>query len=101
MTTHHGAAIRVGSGRRAGSVPSDFTTSEREEHDMADEWQTKKVDDVQPGDVVRYRDQEFTVARVDAPFLGRDQMVCMIEDTPTRWHAYPAPLGVDVEVRAG
>ena len=65
---------------------------------MAD-WQPKKVDDVQAGDVVRYAGQEFTVARVDAPFLGRDEMVCFIEDTPDRWHAYPAALGGDVEVQ--
>ena len=53
------------------------------------------------GDVVRYAGQEFTVARVDAPFLGRDEMVCLIEDTPERWHAYPAAVGGDVEVRVG
>jgi hypothetical protein len=66
---------------------------------MAEEWQTKKVDDVQAGDDVRYAGQEFTVARVDARFLGRDNMVCLIEDTPERWHAYPAVLGGDIEVR--
>jgi len=27
-------------------------------------------------------------------------MVCLIEDTPQRWHAYPAVLGGDVEVQA-
>ena len=68
---------------------------------MADDWQPKKVEAVQPGDVVRYAGQEFTVARVDAPFLGRDEMVCLIEDTPERWHAYPAAVGGDVEVRVG
>ena len=68
---------------------------------MAEDWQSKKVEDVQPGDVVRYAGQEFTVARVDAPFLGRDEMVCLIEDTPQRWHAYPAVNGGDVEVRVG
>jgi len=68
---------------------------------MADEWQTKKVDDVEVGDVVRYAGQEFTVARVDAPFLGRDEMVCLIEDDADRWHAYPAVVGGDVEVRVG
>ena len=36
----------------------------------------------------------------DAPFLGRDEMVCLIEDTPTRWHAYPAVRGGDVEVQS-
>jgi hypothetical protein len=68
---------------------------------MTDSWKTTKVDDVQPGDVLRYAGQEFTVARVDAPFLGRDEMVCFIEDTPARWHAYPAVRGADVEVHVG
>jgi hypothetical protein len=68
---------------------------------MADTWQTTKVEDVQVGDVLRYAGQEFTVARVDAPFLGRDEMVCFIEDTATRWHAYPAVRGADVEVQRG
>jgi hypothetical protein len=65
---------------------------------MAETWKTTAVEDVNPGDVVRYAGQEFTVARVDAPFLGRDEMVCFIEDTPTRWHAYPAARGGEVEV---
>ena len=68
---------------------------------MTDNWKTTKVDDVQPGDVLRYAGQEFTVARVDDPFLGRAEMVCFIEDTPTRWHAYPAAKGADIEVRVG
>ena len=54
---------------------------------MAENWTTTKVDDVQPGDVVRYAGQEFTVARVDPNFLGREQMVCLIEDTPERFRA--------------
>ena len=41
-----------------------------------------------------------TVARVDKPCLGRDEMVCLIEDTPDRWHAYPAAVGGDLEVQA-
>lgn len=67
-------------------------------NEMANEWQSKKMGDVQVGDVVRYRGQEFTVARVDTKFLGRDEMVCLVEDTPDRWHAYPGPLEGDVEV---
>jgi hypothetical protein len=63
------------------------------------EWQTTKAEQVQVGDVVRYAGREFTVARVDAPFLDRAEMVCLIEDTPQRWHAYPARTGADVEVR--
>jgi hypothetical protein len=65
---------------------------------MAD-WKTITAADVKPGDTVRYANQEFTVARVDSPFLGRDAMVCLIEDTPTRWHAYPASRDAAVEVQ--
>ena len=60
---------------------------------MADNWTTTKVDDVQPGDVVRYAGQEFTVARVDSPFLGRDEMVCFIEDTPDALARVPRGAG--------
>jgi hypothetical protein len=67
---------------------------------MADEWKTKNIEEVQVGDRVRYRGSEFTVARVDAPFLGREEMMCLIEDTPERWHAYPGPRGGEVEVLA-
>ncbi|MDQ1431917.1 MAG: hypothetical protein QOF40_2519 [Actinomycetota bacterium] len=66
---------------------------------MADGWKTTSVDDVKVGDVLRYAGQEFTVARIDARFLGMDEMVCFIEDTPTRWHAYPAAKGAEVEVQ--
>ena len=66
---------------------------------MADTWTTIKAGEVRPGDVVRYRDNEFEVARVDAPFLGLDTMICLIEDNPDRWHAYPAGKDGDLEVR--
>ncbi|MGZ4763859.1 MAG: hypothetical protein ACXV7I_15600 [Ilumatobacteraceae bacterium] len=65
---------------------------------MADTWRTIAVNDVRPGDRIRHRDQEFTVARVDSPFLGMDQMVCFIEDTPTRWAAWPAARTQEVEI---
>ena len=67
---------------------------------MADPWETVGVDDVRPGDHVRLKSgHQFDVARVDSPFLGMDQMVCFIEDTPSRWHAYPAGRADQVEVR--
>jgi hypothetical protein len=66
--------------------------------DMADNWKTVKMEEVQVGDRVRYRGSEFVVARVDDRFLGRDEMVCLIEDNPQRWHAYPGPRAGDVEV---
>ena len=68
---------------------------------MTDTWETIAVDDVAVGNEVRYAGREFTVARIDANFLGREQMVCLIEDTPERWHAYPAMLGSELEVRTG
>lgn len=65
-------------------------------------WQSLPVSDVQAGDRVRLRGAEFEVGRVDRPFLGMDQMACLIEDTPSRWHAYPAGITEAVEVlRAG
>ena len=67
---------------------------------MADEWQTVTVDQLAVGERVRYRGFEFDIARIDPKFLGRDAMVCLIEDTPTRWHAYPAQLTGEIERRA-
>ena len=55
------------------------------------------VPDLVPGDRIRFRGSEFDVGRIDSPFLGRDAMVCIIEDSPTRWHAYPAPKTESVE----
>ena len=65
---------------------------------MADEWQTVTVDQLAVGERVRYRGFEFDIARIDPKFLGRDAMVCLIEDTPTRWHAYPAGVTLDIQV---
>ncbi len=66
----------------------------------ADIWESITVADLRPGDRVRLRGEfEFDVARIDAPFLGMDAMVCIIEDTPARWHAYAAPLVEPVEAR--
>jgi hypothetical protein len=69
---------------------------------MSDDWTEIGVDDLRAGDRVRARGTEFDIARIDAPFLGRDEMVCLIEDTPTRWHAYPMGRQEKVQVlRAG
>ena len=61
--------------------------------------ETKKVDDVQPGDVVRYAGQEFTVARVDTRSSVATRWCASSRTPPTRWHTYPAAVGGDVEVR--
>ena len=65
---------------------------------MSDTWETVGMNDVGPGDRVRYREYEFTIARVDSPFLGVETMVCLIEDEPTRWFAYPGPRDGQIEV---
>lgn len=66
---------------------------------MSEQFESVAVRELQVGDTVRYRDAVFTVARIDQKFLGRDAMVCLIEDTPERWHAYPAPLDATLERR--
>jgi hypothetical protein len=75
--------------------------SERVGHDggMADEWITVKASEVKAGDFVRHRGAEFEVARIDDPFLGRDVMLCLIEDNDERWNAYPSMKDGDIEVR--
>ena len=66
---------------------------------MSTEWTQLPISEVKPGDRVRHRSgQEFEVARVDPKFLGIDSMVCLIEDNPTRWHAYPASLTDQIDV---
>jgi hypothetical protein len=65
---------------------------------MSYTWETVSMTEVAPGDRVRYRDYEFTVARVDEKFLGMDAMVCLIEDEPDRWFAYPGPKDGQIDV---
>lgn len=65
---------------------------------MAAKWISVPVPEVRIGERIRFRNTEFDVARVDSPFLGLDQMVCFIEDSPTRWHAYPGSKAQEVEV---
>jgi hypothetical protein len=67
---------------------------------MADTWSTITVSEIRPGDFVRLQSgHEFEVARIDSPFLGMDTMVCLIEDSPSRWHAYPQGRDGEAEVR--
>jgi hypothetical protein len=61
-------------------------------------WVMATADDVTVGDRVRYRGtHEFVVARIDENLLGRTDLVCLIEDSPERWHAYPARRSEPVE----
>jgi hypothetical protein len=42
--------------------------------------------------------QEVLVSRIEARFLGRENMVAFIEDTPDRWFKQPVQLAAEVEV---
>ena len=67
---------------------------------MSKEWSTVPAGEVKPGDRIKLPSgDEFDVARIDSPFLGRDNMAAFIEDTPSRWHSYPMPLTTEVEVQ--
>ena len=62
------------------------------------DWERVTVADVQPGDRVRHATREFDVARIQSPFLGQIALVCLIEDSPTRWMAYPVGVTMEIEV---
>ena len=64
------------------------------------DWTSVPVGDVSPGDRVRvYGAVELDVTRIDAPFLGRDEMVLLVESTDERWACAPVPTSMEVEVR--
>jgi hypothetical protein len=67
---------------------------------MSDIWKTVKAQDVTAGDTVRIQTGAVVlVSRVEAPFMGRSNMVAFIEDTPDRWFKQPMMSDSDVEVR--
>jgi len=67
---------------------------------MADEWMALEAGEVRPGDRVRMpTGAEFDVARVDRPFLGMDNLVCLIESNSERWFAQPVPIATSLEVQ--
>jgi glutathione peroxidase len=62
-------------------------------------WLRKPARDVAPGDRVRLSTGvELTASRIEDRFLGRDQMICLIEDGPSRWFAQPVRADVEIEV---
>ena len=63
------------------------------------EWQKMTVADVKPGDRVRQGARDFRVARIQSPFLGQTALVCLIEDTPEKWMAYPMGVTLEIEVQ--
>lgn len=66
---------------------------------MTESWITTPVTGVRPGDRVRLASgQVVLVSRIEASFLGRENMVAFIEDTPDRWFKQPVQLAAEVEV---
>jgi hypothetical protein len=59
---------------------------------------TVKATDVKLGDRVSVRDREILVTRIDQNFLGRANMLCLVESTDERWTCVPLPHDMDVEV---
>ena len=61
---------------------------------------TVKAIEVKPGTKIRLYEQDLLVTRVDYPFLGRDNMVLLVESTDQRWHCLPAGTDTEVEVQS-
>jgi hypothetical protein len=58
---------------------------------------TKRVGDVVPGDRVHLASgREMNVTRIERDFLGRDDLICFVEDTPQRWFAQALLATADV-----
>lgn len=62
-------------------------------------WQTRPASEVPTGDrVVVPGGIELTVSRIEPRFLGRDDLICLVKDTPARWFAQPIQKSVEVKV---
>ena len=62
-------------------------------------WELRSASEVEPGArVIVPSGLELTVTRIESPFLGRENMLCLIEDTPTRWLAQPMQATAELQV---
>lgn len=67
---------------------------------MTESWKSLPVSDVRVGDRVRLESgAEVLVSKIEPKFMGMDNMVAFIEDTPTRWYKQPVLQTADVEVQ--
>jgi hypothetical protein len=66
----------------------------------ADEWVAVPVGDVRAGDRLRLASgTEMTVSRIEAAFLGYDDLVCFVEDSDAQWLAQAMWMTSEIEVR--
>ena len=57
----------------------------------------KRAADVVPGDLVRLASgREMNVTRIEHDFLGRDDLICFVEDTDQRWFAQALLITADI-----
>ncbi len=62
-------------------------------------WVKRPVTELRLGDrVIAPGGAELTVSRIEHPFFGRDDLTCLIEDTPTRWLAQSVPTSAEIPV---
>lgn len=85
--------LEPGSAQIVSAVESSLPTG------AAPVWAPRPAGEVSPGDRVRLPDGTgLVVTRVESPFLGRDDLVCLIEDTSVRWLAHSMSVGSTVDV---
>jgi glutathione peroxidase len=66
----------------------------------ADEWETVPAAQVRPGDRVRpHQGIELTATRVERSFMGRDEMLALIESSPGGWLKVPVMSDASVKVQ--
>jgi glutathione peroxidase len=66
----------------------------------ADGWETVPAAEVRPGDRVRPREGvELTATRIERSFLGRDEMLALIESSAQGWLKVPVMADASVEVQ--
>ena len=62
-------------------------------------WVPRTAADVHPGDrVLLDSGAELTVTRVERSFLGRNDLLCLVEDTPARWLAQGIRATAELQV---
>jgi glutathione peroxidase len=66
----------------------------------SDGWETVPASEIRPGDRVRpHQGIELTATRIESAFMGRDEMLALIESSPAGWLKVPVMAEASVEVQ--